>query len=64
MPQRFLENLDKYKNADSLIFQGIGFFDIGILVFTRQWKKLCTHVVQIGSKKRTEEELIEVYLVC
>ena len=58
MPNRFLENLDKYIAADAIIFQGVGFFDVGVMVFTRQWKKLASHVVQFGPKRRTEEELI------
>jgi len=61
MPQRFLDNLDKYIAADAIIFHSIGFFDVGLMTFTRQWKKLASHVVQIGPKKRSDEELINMF---
>jgi len=62
MPERFLKNLDQYVDSDALVFDGIGFFDVGFLTLTRQWKKLSQHVVHLGSKesKRTEDQVITI----
>jgi len=34
MPQDFMDNIQKYADRDTLVFDGLGFFDVGALVLT------------------------------
>jgi len=61
MPQRFLDNIEAYKKGDALVFEGISFFEVGILVFTGHLKKLASYYVQLNDKKRTEDEIIALF---
>ncbi len=44
----------------ALIFRGIGFFDVGVMVFTRQLDKLATFIVPCGPKqaRRSHDEWV------
>ncbi len=46
----------------ALVFQGIGFFDVGLMVFTRQLDRLATFVVPCGQKqrRRTHAEWVQL----
>jgi hypothetical protein len=49
MPYEFLINLDKYAENQVVIFDNLGFFDVGILVMTGNWDKLYEHYVHLGT---------------
>ncbi|GLI64976.1 hypothetical protein VaNZ11_008384 [Volvox africanus] len=60
LPQRFIDILGAHDENDALVFRGIGFFDVGLLVFTRQVGKLATYIVPCGPRqaKRSHEEWV------
>eukprot|EP00899_Mesostigma_viride_P003359 jgi/Mesvir1/13023/Mv06020-RA.1 len=60
MPAQFLSTLDRHVQEDALVFEGIHFFDVGIMVMTRRLHVLADRIVQIGPKKRTRAELVEM----
>eukprot|EP00475_Leptophrys_vorax_P003980 TRINITY_DN1232_c0_g1_i1.p1 TRINITY_DN1232_c0_g1~~TRINITY_DN1232_c0_g1_i1.p1 ORF type:complete len:433 (-),score=97.36 TRINITY_DN1232_c0_g1_i1:124-1422(-) len=60
LPKKFLDSLDEHTANNALIFEGIQFAHIGLAVFTGRLAWLADHVVQIGEKRRTKEELVEL----
>jgi fatty acid desaturase len=50
MPEYFLKNKDKHLDNHALTFRGIHFFEVGIMVMTKQLRKLATHYVHLGSQ--------------
>eukprot|EP00898_Chlorokybus_atmophyticus_P001272 jgi/Chlat1/2145/Chrsp17S02722 len=60
LPAKFVDTLDKHAEEGALVFEGVGFFDVGFLVFTRQLDKLAARIVQLGHRKRTHEELVRL----
>ena len=61
MPQRFLDNFESYKAGDAIVFEGISFFEVGIMIFTGQLHKLASYVVQIQDKKRSQAEIVAMF---
>jgi len=59
MPAEFLNNIDKYAENKAIVFEGIGFFDVGVKVMLGQWDSLYQHYVHFGQEKKTKEEVIE-----
>lgn len=52
IPQHFHDNLDKFAKNGALTFRNIHFFDVGILVMTKQLRKLAEdHYVHLGDKE-------------
>ena len=51
MPKYFHDNREKHITAGAVTFRGIHFFDVGILVMTKQLRKLATHYVHLGIKE-------------
>jgi len=60
MPTKFLKTLDVHAEKDSLVFDGIGFFDVGLNVFLGRLDFLADRYVNIGQKKRTKEEVVQL----
>ncbi|KAG2493498.1 hypothetical protein HYH03_008314 [Edaphochlamys debaryana] len=60
MPQKFIDTLQAHDDNDALAFRGIGFFDVGVMVFTGQLDKLASHIVPCGPKQaaRSREEWV------
>jgi len=58
MPYEFLINLDKYAENQVVIFDNLGFFDVGILVMTGNWDKLYEHYVHLGTQKKSRDEVV------
>lgn len=46
----------------ALVFRGIGFFDVGVLVFTGQLAKLAAHIVPCGpaQRRRSKEQWVQL----
>ena len=61
LPGHFIENVDNYVKNDAIVFQGIGFFEVGLFVKLGMFKKLASHFVHLGGKRRSEEELIAMF---
>jgi hypothetical protein len=59
MPDDFLRNIDKYRDEGAVIFQGVDYFEIWILLMTGQYRKLASHYVNLDpSRPMTEDEVI------
>lgn len=59
MPLHFLENLEEYAESKVLIFDGVGFFDVGLHVFFGWWDALYdNHYVHMTKEKRSREVVI------
>merc|ERR1719424_2816575 len=42
MPLHFIRNIDKYESSGALVFQGIDYNEMSMLVYTNQLHKLAT----------------------
>jgi fatty acid desaturase len=62
LPEYFMSNLDSFALNDGILFQGVHFFDVGVMVMFGQWDKLCSHYVYVdGGKDYSKEELIKMF---
>ncbi|GFR48554.1 hypothetical protein Agub_g10453 [Astrephomene gubernaculifera] len=52
LPRRFVDTLAAHDDNDALVFRGIGFFDVGLMVFTGQLDRLASYIVPCGPKQR------------
>ena len=57
MPGDFEANIDTYARAGSIVFVGLDFFLVSLLLFTRQHKVLARRYVRL-SGERTDEEVL------
>mmetsp|Transcript_4993 Transcript_4993/g.16652 ORF Transcript_4993/g.16652 Transcript_4993/m.16652 type:complete len:415 (-) Transcript_4993:1721-2965(-) len=57
-PETFVKRLAEHAEKDSLVFDQVGFFDVGFALFTGNHGFLADRYVNIGQKKRTREEVI------
>jgi len=60
LPNHFIENINEYIKMDAINFQGIGFFDVGVMVVTGQFNKLAKHYIRISDKYPTDEDVIKM----
>jgi len=58
MPQRFLDELPTYAAKEAICFNGLHFFEVGVLVMTGQWSKLAKAYVQLSDKPKSEDEIV------
>lgn len=57
-PAELLANLDKYRDNDAIIFEGIDFFQVWFYLMTKNWDALERHFVDLRATPRTKEEII------
>lgn len=57
-PNKFVEKLKEHADKDALVFNGIGFFDVGFALFFHRHGFLADRYVNIGQKKRSRDEVI------
>jgi fatty acid desaturase len=57
-PNKFVEKLGEHAEKDALVFDGIGFFDVGFALFFHRHGFLADRYVNVGQKKRTRDEVI------
>lgn len=58
MPKDFLDNREKYVQAGAIVFEGIDFFLVSILLWTGQWGVLAKRYVRLDGKPKSDEEVI------
>ena len=58
MPADFKKNIDKYIAHKSLVFEGIDYFQIWVLLMVKAYGTLAKHVVNIGNNYSSKEEII------
>ncbi|MGE0788478.1 MAG: fatty acid desaturase [Sandaracinaceae bacterium] len=54
----FEENLDKYIENDAIIFEGLDFFLVSILLFFKRYDTLANHFVELRETPREKDEII------
>jgi fatty acid desaturase len=60
----FLKNLEKYAENNVLVFNGLGFFDIGLNVMLGRLDFLADHVVHFTKEKKSKDEIIAKLKIC
>jgi len=58
LPSTFSANIQKFIKEDSLVFEGIDFFMLAVLVFAKQWKWVAKYYKHITGGERPSEEAI------
>jgi fatty acid desaturase len=51
LPDYFIKHKDQFRDNGAVTFTGLHFFDVGILVMTKQLRKLAEHYVHLGTKE-------------
>ena len=59
LASHFLNNIEKYVANDVLVFDGLGFFDIGLNVMLGRFEFLADHYVHFTKEKRSNAEIIK-----
>jgi hypothetical protein len=47
LPAAFAHKLDAYRQHEALVFRGVGFFEVGCMVFLRRYRTLASHVLPL-----------------
>ena len=58
MPLEFERNIEKYRDNESVVFEGIDYLQIWFLLVTKNHRKLASHFVDLREKVRTQEEVV------
>lgn len=60
MPDDFLRKTQKYAEDDAVIFEGIDYFQIWVLLMTKQYNTLARHFVELQDTPRSSSEIVEL----
>lgn len=60
LPGDFEKNVGLYRREGALVFAGIDFFMVSVLLWTGQWQTLARCFVRLDGDARTDEEIIAV----
>ncbi len=58
MPQDFLDNRETYARAGAIVFEGIDFFLVSVLLWTGQWSVLAKRFVRLDGEERSDADVI------
>jgi Fatty acid desaturase len=58
MPQDFIDNREMYVREGALVFEGVDFFLVSLLLWTGQWRVLAKHFVRLDGKERSDDDVI------
>jgi len=58
MPKDLLDNRELYAREGAIVFQGIDFFLVSVLLWTGQWRALAKRYVRLDGEERSDEEII------
>lgn len=58
MPGDFEKNRPRYAKEGAIIFEGIDFFIVWVLLMTKSYRTLAKHFVDLEDEKRSQEEII------
>ena len=59
-PIHFRENLKEFSENKALVFEGIHFLHVWLYLMTKNYKKLCAHLVNLNGMFASEEEAIQL----
>jgi fatty acid desaturase len=58
-PAQFEATLEEYGRKDAIVFEGVDFFTVWLLLMTKRWKRLARAFVQLpGAPLRDEEAIV------
>ncbi|MBL8950384.1 MAG: fatty acid desaturase [Myxococcaceae bacterium] len=60
LPGDFIAHRDQYARAGALVFEGLDFFAVSLLLWLGRWQTLARHVVSLDGAPRPVEEVIEL----
>jgi fatty acid desaturase len=58
MPQDLQDSLDLYIRAGAIVFEGLDFFFVSVLLWTGQWGILAKRFVRLDGQPRSDEDVI------
>jgi fatty acid desaturase len=58
MPKDFLDSLDRYAKEGCIVFQGLDFFVVSLLLFAKQYDFLARRFVRLPGDTRSHEEIV------
>ena len=59
MPVEFEKNIEKYKQNDAIVFEGIDFFVVWFMLVTHNYKFLASKYVDLAGRFSSKEEIID-----
>jgi fatty acid desaturase len=60
MPEDFQNNRNEYLKQGAIVFEGIDFFIVWLLLMTKQYKALAKRFVDLNETRRSEEEIVNL----
>ena len=58
LPQDLIDNRETYVREGAIVFRGLDFFFVSVLLWTGQWKALAKRFVRLDGKPRSDEDVI------
>lgn len=58
LPTDFLANLERYRQEGCIVFEGVDFFMVSLLLFTHQHRFLARRFVRMPGDTRSEDEIV------
>ena len=58
LPKDFSDNRERYAQERVIVFAGLDFFLVSVLLWTGQWRVLAKHFVRLDGKERSDDEVI------
>lgn len=58
LPRDFAENREMYAREGAIVFEGLDFFLVSVLLWTGQWKLLARRFVRLDGQPRSDEDVI------
>ena len=58
MPNDFLAYKDKYAEQQAVVFEGLDYFSIWLLLMMKRYDVLAEHFVNIGNVFKSDEEIV------
>ncbi len=62
LPREFVDNLHTYGREDAIVFRGIDFFQVWLLLMLGRWRTLARHFVQLPGAPARDEEAVVAFL--
>ncbi|MEZ4340587.1 MAG: hypothetical protein R3B82_28535, partial [Sandaracinaceae bacterium] len=60
-PGELEDHLEAYRENDAIIFEGIDFFLVWVLLMLRRYDTLADHFVELREEPRSKEEIIALF---
>ena len=58
LPQELIDNRETYVREGAIVFEGLDFFMVSVLLWTKQWKVLAKRYVRLDGQPKSDEDVI------